>query len=44
MAAAAVVGYAAVALLLRLVVAMKLQPFVLYCALLGAAVLAAGLL
>ncbi len=44
MAAAAVVGYAAVALLLRLVVAMKLQSFVLYCALLGAAVLAAGLL
>ena len=44
MATAAVVGYAAVALLLRLVVSMKLQPFVLYCALLGAAVLAAGLL
>lgn len=44
MAAAAVVGYAAVALLLRLVVAMKLQSFVLYCALLGAAVLAVGLL
>ena len=43
MAAAAVVGYAAVALLLRLVVAMKLQTFVLYCALLGAVVLAAGL-
>ncbi len=43
MATAALVGYAAVALLLRLVVAMKLQPFVLYCALLGAAVLAAGL-
>ena len=44
MVTAGVVGYAAVALLLRLVVAMKLQSFVFYCALLGAAVLAAGLL
>ncbi len=44
MATAAVVGYASVAVLLRLVVSMKLQPFIVYCALLGAAVLAAGLL
>lgn len=43
MATAAVVGYLAVASLLRLVVSMKLQPFVAYTALLGAAVLAAGL-
>ncbi len=43
MATAAVVGYAAVAGLLRLVVSMKLQPFVVYTALLGAAVLVAGL-
>ena len=43
MASAAVVGYLAVASLLRLVVSMKLQPFVAYTALLGAAVLAAGL-
>ncbi len=35
MAAAAVVGYAAVAGLLRLVVAMRLTPFILYTALLG---------
>jgi undecaprenyl-diphosphatase len=44
MATAAVVGYAAVATLLNVVVSMKLQPFVLYCALLGTAVLVAGLL
>jgi undecaprenyl-diphosphatase len=44
MATAAVVGYAAVAGLLRLVVSMKLQPFIVYTALLGTAVLAAGLL
>jgi undecaprenyl-diphosphatase len=44
MATAAVVGYAAVATLLRVVVSMKLQPFILYCALLGTAVLLAGLL
>ena len=44
MATAGVVGYVAVAGLLRLVVSMKLQPFVVYTALLGAAVLAAGLL
>ena len=43
-ATAAVVGYFAVAALLRLVVAMKLQPFIVYTALLGAAVLLAGLL
>ena len=43
MVTAAVVGYFAVAALLRLVVAMKLQPFILYCALLGTAVLVAGL-
>ena len=43
MATAAVVGYAAVAALLRLVVSMKLQPFVVYCAVLGTAVLVAGL-
>ena len=40
----AVVGYFAVAALLRLVVAMKLQVFIIYCALLGTAVLLAGLL
>jgi undecaprenyl-diphosphatase len=44
MATAAVVGYFAVAALLRLVVAMKLQPFILYTALLGTAVLLSGLL
>ena len=44
MATAAVVGYFAVATLLRLVVAMKLQVFIIYCALLGTAVLLAGLL
>lgn len=44
MATAAVVGYAAVAALLRLVVSMKLQPFIAYTALLGTAVLVAGLL
>lgn len=44
MAASGIVGYAAVAGLLRLVVAMKLQPFIVYTALLGSAVLAAGLL
>jgi undecaprenyl-diphosphatase len=44
MAAAAVVGYFAVAALLRVVVSMKLQPFIAYCALLGTAVLLAGLL
>ncbi|MBK9090341.1 MAG: undecaprenyl-diphosphate phosphatase [Holophagales bacterium] len=44
MATAAVVGYFAVAALLRLVVAMKLQPFIIYTALLGTAVLLAGLL
>ncbi len=44
MATAAVVGYFAVAALLRLVVAMKLQPFIIYTALLGTAVLVAGLL
>jgi undecaprenyl-diphosphatase len=43
MATAAVVGYAAVAGLLRLVVSMKLQPFIVYTALLGSAVLLAGL-
>lgn len=43
MVTAAVVGYLAVASLLRLVVAMKLQPFAVYCALLGTAVLVAGL-
>ena len=43
MATAAVVGYAAIAALLRLVVSMKLQPFVVYCAVLGTAVLVAGL-
>ena len=42
-ATAAAVGYAAVATLLRVVVSMKLLPFVLYCALLGTAVLVAGL-
>ncbi len=44
MGAAALVGYFAVAALLRLVVAMKLQPFIIYTALLGTAVLVAGLL
>ncbi len=44
MATAAIVGYFAVAALLRLVVSMKLQPFIVYCALLGTAVLLAGLL
>ena len=43
MVTAAVVGYAAVAGLLRLVVSMKLQPFIVYTALLGSAVLLAGL-
>jgi undecaprenyl-diphosphatase len=43
MVTAAVVGYFAVAALLRLVIAMKLQPFIIYCALLGTAVLIAGL-
>ena len=43
MATAAVVGYFAVASLLRLVVSMKLQPFIVYTALLGTAVLVAGL-
>jgi undecaprenyl-diphosphatase len=44
MATAAVVGYVSVAALLRLVVSMKLQPFIIYCAVLGTAVLVAGLL
>lgn len=44
MVVAALVGYVAVAALLRLVVSMKLQPFIAYTALLGIAVLAAGLL
>ena len=44
MVVAALVGYVAVAALLRLVVAMKLQPFIVYTALLGTAVLLAGLL
>jgi undecaprenyl pyrophosphate phosphatase UppP len=44
MATAALVGYLAVAALLRLVVAMKLQPFIIYTALLGTAVLLAGFL
>ncbi|MBK9376234.1 MAG: undecaprenyl-diphosphate phosphatase [Holophagales bacterium] len=44
MVVAALVGYVAVAALLRLVVSMKLQPFIVYTALLGIAVLAAGLL
>ena len=39
-----VVGYAAGALLLPLLVAMEVQSFVVLCAVLGAAVLAAGLL
>jgi undecaprenyl-diphosphatase len=39
MVVAAIVGYVAVATLLRLVVAMKLQPFIVYTALLGTAVL-----
>lgn len=43
MATAAAVGYLAVAALLRLVVSMKLQPFIAYTAFLGAAVLIAGL-
>jgi undecaprenyl-diphosphatase len=42
MATAALVGYLAVASLLRLVVSMRLQPFVVYTALLGAAVVVAG--
>ena len=36
MAAAGVVGYAAIAVLLRLVLAMRFQAFIVYCALLGA--------
>jgi undecaprenyl-diphosphatase len=44
MATAAVVGYVSIAALLRLVVSMKLQPFIVYCAVLGTAVLVAGLL
>ncbi len=43
MLVAALVGYAAVGALLRLVISMKLQPFIVYTALLGTAVLAAGL-
>ncbi len=39
MVAAAVVGYAAVAVLLRLVVSLRLTPFVVYCGLLGAVLL-----
>jgi undecaprenyl-diphosphatase len=35
MAAAAIVGYVAIAVLLRLVVSMHLMPFIAYCALLG---------
>lgn len=44
MVVAALVRYVAVAALLRLVVSMKLQPFIVYTAVLGIAVLAAGLL
>ncbi len=44
MVVAALVGYVAVAALLRLVVSMKLQPFIVYTALLGSAILIAGLL
>lgn len=44
MTTAGVVGYLAVAGLLRLVVSMRLQPFVAYTAVLGATVLIAGLL
>ena len=35
MAVAAIVGYAAIAVLLRVVVSMRLTPFIAYCALLG---------
>jgi undecaprenyl-diphosphatase len=35
MAVAAIVGYAAIAVLLRVVVSMRLMPFIAYCALLG---------
>jgi undecaprenyl-diphosphatase len=39
MAAAAVVGYVAIAVLLRVVVSMRLTPFIVYCALLGVALI-----
>jgi undecaprenyl-diphosphatase len=42
MLVAALVGYAAVGALLKVVVAMRLTPFVVYCALLGATLLAFG--
>jgi undecaprenyl-diphosphatase len=42
MVVAAVVGYFAVGFLLKVVVAMRLTPFVVYCAVLGAALLAFG--
>ncbi len=41
-AVAAVVGYLAVGALLKIVMAMRLKPFVVYCALLGVALLAFG--
>jgi undecaprenyl-diphosphatase len=42
MAVAAVVGYLAVGILLKVVIAMRLTPFVVYCALLGVALLVFG--
>jgi undecaprenyl-diphosphatase len=42
MAVAAVVGYLAVGVLMRVVVAMRLTPFVVYCALLGVALIVFG--
>jgi undecaprenyl-diphosphatase len=42
MLVAAAVGYAAVGVLLKVVVAMRLTPFVVYCALLGTALLVFG--
>jgi undecaprenyl-diphosphatase len=42
MAVAAVVGYLAVGVLMRVVVAMRLTPFVVYCALLGVALVVFG--
>jgi undecaprenyl-diphosphatase len=42
MTAAAAVGYAAIAALLRLVVSMRLVPFIVYTALLGLFLLAKG--
>jgi undecaprenyl-diphosphatase len=42
MAVSAVVGYFAVGLLLKVVISMRLTPFVVYCAVLGAALLVFG--